>query len=278
MATSRSVLLALIVISAAGAGGWEQKLGFELLLNQGYYSSNWQGDEQTSGSLTATFGHRAQNQLARVVRFEHDMGLAFGEQLRERDSASGGGWEVSKSEDKVRFDELIRFTLGGWIDPLVGLQLRSQFIDTRDSNTLFLNPLQLLETFGGGRKFYDDSTRTLTTELGAAARQAWDARATTDLVADAGVSWTTLFRTIVFTKNAGYSTKLVVYKPLVALGGETTVGTWPQVDWEHELSARFNKALSGKVYVQLLFDEKVHDRPRLKQTLGMGLSLAWPAN
>jgi hypothetical protein len=276
MALVRTVLLTAALLAMAGAAGWEQKVGFELLLNQGYYSSNWQGDERTSGSLTATLGHRAQNQLARVVRFEHDMGLAFGEQVREQDSAAGGGWEVSKSEDKVSSDELVRFTLGGWVDPLAGLQLRSQFIDTRDSNTLFLNPLQLMEMVGGGRKFYDDSTRTLTSELGAAARQLWDAK--NPLVADAGISWITKFRTKVLTDNASYSSRLTAYKPLIAMGSGTEIGKWPQVDWEHELSARFNKALSGKVYVQLLYDELVAERPRLKQTLGMGLSLAWPSN
>ena len=274
-AVATAVLLAGTASGQETNPAWKQNFGFELLLNQGYYSSNWQGDEQTSGALTASLDHQAARQLAKAVRFEHDIGLAFGEQLRERDSASGGGWETSKSDDRIELDELLLFTLGAWVDPLVSFQLRSQFTDIRDSNTLYLNPLQLLETFGAGRRFYDDSTRTLTTELGAAARQAWDVRDTTDLVVDAGVSWTTAFRTKVFSSNAGYSTRLVLYKPLLALGEETELGTWPQVNWEHELSARFNKVLSGKVYGQVLFDERIDDQPRLKQTLGMGLSLAW---
>lgn len=278
MAATRVMLALALGFALVPAAGWEQKAGFELLLNQGYYSDNWQGDERTSGSITASFGHLAARQLSGIVRFEHDAGLAFGQQLRELDSAAGGGWQVSKSEDNIRLDELLRFTLGGWVDPLASLQLKSQFTDARDSGLLFLNPLQLLETFGGGRKFYDDSSRTLTSELGAAARQAFDRRDTVLLLADAGVSWTTLFRTVVFTPNAGYMTKLVMYKPLLVLSGNGDPGTWPQVDWVHELSARFNKVLSGKVFAQVLFDERISERPRLKQTLGMGLSLAWPAN
>lgn len=271
--------LAVLALAATAAepGPWEQQAGFELLFNQGYYSTNWQGDEKTSGSLTASLDHLAQRQLASAVRFEHEMALAFGEQLTRRDSAAGGGWESSKSEDKVNLDEALRFTLGFWVDPLLLVQLRSQFLDNRDtSQTRWLNPLQLLETAGFGRKFYDDSTRTLTSELGAAARQLFDA-ADTLTVSDAGVSWTTAFRTKVFSPNAGYSTRLTLYKPLLAFGTNTELGTWPLVDWQHELSARFNKFLSGKVFVQVLFDELVDPDVRLKQTLGMGLSLAWPA-
>ena len=63
------------------------------------------------------------------------------------------------------------------------------------------------------------------------------------------------------------------------LGGEGEVGNLPEVDWEHTLAARFTKALSGKLYVQMLWDEKDPENtdPRFKQTLGMGLSLAWPS-
>lgn len=272
-----SVITALgllaIAATAAEPGPWKQQAGFELLFNQGYYSPNWAGDEKTSGSLTATLGHRAGRQFAPAVRFEHEAGLAFGEQLTRADSV----WVTSKSEDKVNFDEAVRFTLGFWVDPLLLVQLRSQFIDTRDPDaTRWLNPLQLLETAGFGRKFYDDSTRTLTSELGAAARQLFDA-ADTLTVSDAGVSWNTAFRTLVFTPNAGYSTKLTLYKPLVAFGANTELGTWPQVDWQHELSARFNKVISGKVFAQALFDDRVDETPRLKETVGLGLSLAWPA-
>jgi len=276
MSSFRFALTVSATLSVALAAGWEQKAGFELLFNQGYYSANWQGSEQTSGALTTSVTHQAARRLSRTLRLEHDLGLAFGQQVRQRDSAAGGGWEISKSEDRIRLDEVLRFTLGAWIDPLFGVQLKSQFTDTRDTNTLFINPLQLIETFGAGRKFYDDLTRALSTEIGAAARQEWDARESLAFTADAGLSWNSLFKTIVFTPNAGYVTRLTVYKPFVVLSG--AAGIWPQVDWDHELSARFNKALSGKVYVQILFDEKVHERPRLKQTLGMGLSLAWPSN
>jgi len=277
-----AIAVALLLSLPAGTGraeaaAWEQQLGFEMLLNEGYYSSNWSGDERTSGSLTATLDHLAARQFASPLRFEHGLALAFGRQVAHRDSAAGGGWETSESDDKVRLDEALRLTLGLWVDPMVSVQLKSQFTDGRDSTrTCWFNPLQLLEVAGAGRRFFADSTRTLTSELGAAARQLFD-RSAPGTVADAGVSWTSALRTIVFSRNADYSTRLVVYKPLFALGGEAEIGTWPQVDWEHELSARFNKALSGKVYVQLLYDENVTDDVRLKQTVGMGLSLAWPA-
>ncbi|MFO7675970.1 MAG: DUF3078 domain-containing protein [bacterium] len=261
------------VAAAAEPGGWEQHAGFELLFNQGYYSTNWAGDEKTSGSLTASLGHRAQRQFTTVLRHEHDLNLAFGQQLT-RDSTA---WTASKSEDKVNLDELLRFTLGLWVDPLILGQFRSQFLDNRDpAKTYWLNPAQFLEAAGVGRKFFDDSTRTLTSEFGAAARQLIDA-ADTLTVSDAGLTWITAFRTRVFLPNAGYATKLTLYKPLVAFGTATELGTWPHVDWQHELSARFNKVISGKVFAQLLFDDRVDETPRLKETVGLGLSLAWPA-
>ena len=63
-------------------------------------------------------------------------------------------------------------------------------------------------------------------------------------------------------------------------GGD--LGTLPEVDWENEVNARFTKALSGKLYVQMLYSDRdlaegETASPRLKQTLGLGLSLAWPS-
>ena len=142
--------------SVTELGPWTQKVGFELMFNQGFYSTNWQGDEQTSASLTAMLGHTAQKQLVRVVRFEHDMGLAFGEQATRGEDET---WEISKSEDKIRFDELLRFTLGFWVDPLASVQLKSQFFSVATVDSVekmhWFNPLQLLETVGVGRKFFD---------------------------------------------------------------------------------------------------------------------------
>jgi hypothetical protein len=269
------MMLLVPPVLAAEVTGWQQKVGFELLFNEGYYSSNWQGDEKTSGSVTATLGHRAAKQFATSMRFEHELGLAFGQQAQPADSPATG-LAFSKSEDKIRLDDLLRFTLGAWVDPLVAFKLKSQFVDGAATPTRYFNPIELMETGGAGRRFYDDSTRTLTSQLGFSARQLFN-RNDTVTVADAGVSWTTQFRTVVFSRDAEYTTRLVAYKPLLKFGGGAGVGTWPQLDWEHALSARFNKALSGKVYVQILFDETVNDRPRLKQTLGMGLSLAWPS-
>ncbi len=264
-------------------GPWVQKIGFELMFNQGFYSTNWQGDEKTSGSLTATLGHTAQKQLARPFRFEHDMALGFGEQATRQEDET---WDMSKSEDKIRFDELLRFTFGFWVDPLASVQLKSQFFSTDASEQMhWLNPLQLLETAGVGRKFFDTEARTLTSELGAAARQLWDQTAVDPdpkQVADAGVSWITAFRSILGSPDAEYKTRLTLYKPLVAFqtGGE--LGTLPEVDWENDVSARFTKVLSGKLYVQMLYSdrgvaEEETASPRIKQTLGLGLSLAWPS-
>jgi hypothetical protein len=255
------------------AQGWTQKLGFDLIFNEGYYSDNWTGDEKSSGSLTATLGHSAGIQIAEPVRFDHASVFAFGQQLTQRDSVT---WDRSKSEDKIQLDEVLRFTFGAWVDPLVSVQLKTQFLDQTDTTTTrWLNPLQLLETMGAGREFYDDSTRLLASQVGFSARQLWTTPA--PMVADAGLSWMTAFKTIVFSKNAGYSTHLTVYEPLVAFASDTTLKRTPQVDWQHELTARFNRALSGKLFFQLLYDQNVVNAVRFKQTLGMGLSLAWPS-
>lgn len=270
----RLTLLAIAValVAPLAARGWTQKLGFDLIFNEGYYSSNWTGTEKTSASLTATLGHAAGLQLVKPVRFDHAGVIAFGQQLTQRDSVT---WDRSKSEDKIQLDEVLRFTLGAWVDPLISVQLKSQFIDQSDATqTRWLNPLQLLETMGAGRRFYDDSTRFLSSQLGFAARQLWTAPS--PMVADAGLSWITAFKTIVFSKNAGYSTQLTVYEPLIAFTS-TPVNPVPQVDWQHELSARFNRALSGKLFLQLLYDENIVKAIRFKQTLGLGLSLAWPS-
>jgi hypothetical protein len=219
-------------------------------------------------------GHIASRQMNEKMKLEHDLGFAFG-QLLSLDTLTDR-WTPSKSEDKVKLDDVLRFTLGMWVDPLISFGLKSQFIDATAAPTMYLNPLELLETGGVGRRFFDDSTRTLTSQFGVAARQVFNARDTLT-VSDAGVSWITALRHIVFSKDAEYTTRLVAYKPLLRFGAGEELSTWPVLDWEHAVTARFNKALSGKVYAQMLFDDGIDESPRLKQTLGMGLSLAWPS-
>jgi hypothetical protein len=275
--TMRNAVLvfALVLAGIAAAqdnAAWQQKFNFSLLLNEGLYSTNWQGDEKTAGSVTASIDHAAQKQLAPVLKFEHAIGLAFGQQVTDE---GDDGWQWAKSEDKIRLDEVLRLTLGIWVDPFVSAALKSQFIDGRDTaRQRWLNPLEFLEAAGVGRTFFESDARALKSQLGAAARQLLDA-ADTLTVSDAGVTWSTDFRTRLGTPDAGYSTKLVLYKPLVALGGSRDIGTWPQLDWQHELNAKIGKFITAKAYVQLLYDEVVNDRLRFKQTLGLGLSYAW---
>lgn len=276
-------LIILMLTAAAPAqdtvGKWNQNLTFDLLLTEGYYA-NWSGDERSYGSLNAQMNHIAAGQMTERTRYEHKIDIAFGQQIRQ-DSVTGS-WRRDKSDDRIQANELLRFTLGAFVDPLVSFQFKSQFVDSRDSVGRYLNPLEMLETVGVGRRFFDDSTRTLSSQLGASCRQSFDGFDTLGMVVDAGVSMEALFRTVVFSKNAEYSTTLVVYKPLVVLGGSRTVGRWPQVDWQHKLSARFTTNLSGNINVLILGEDNPSATGalvlRLKQTLGMGLSLAWPTN
>lgn len=265
--------LALVVaIAAAQAPGWGQRFNFSLLLNEGLYSANWTGEEKTSGSITAAVNHAAQKQFTRQFRFEHGIALAFGQQVTDE----GEAWRWSKSEDKIRLDEVARFTLGIWVDPFVSAALKSQFIDRRDTlRTRLVHPLEFLEAAGVGRTFFESEQRMLKSQVGAAARQLLDELDTLGTVADAGVTWSTDFRTRLGTPDAAYSSKLVLYKPLVAFGTGREVGTWPQLDWQHELGAKIGKFVTARAYVQLLYDEIVLDQVRFKQTLGLGLSYAW---
>lgn len=272
-ATTVLVLILAGIAAAQADNAWQQKFGFSLMLNEGYYSDNWAGEEKTSGSATASIDHAAQKQLARALKFEHAIGLAFGQQVTDEDTL---GWQWSKSEDKIRLDEVLRFTLGLWVDPYVSGALKSQFIDGRDTTVeRYIHPVELLEAAGVGRTFFESEQRMLKSQLGAASRQLFDELDTLGTVADAGVTWSTDFRTQLGTPEAGYSSKLVLYKPLVSFGSGHPVGTWPQLDWQHELGAKIGKYITAKAFVNLLYDEIVHDKLRLKQTLGLGLSYAW---
>lgn len=273
--SARVLMLLVTATPFAVATPWQQNLDFELLFSQGYYSSNWLGEERTSGSATAGLNHRANNQLAPIIRFEHELGLAFGQQVTQTESAETTVWTSIKSEDKIKLDEALRFTLGAWLDPILRLEAKSQFIDGRISPRTFFNPLELFEAAGGGRRFYDDSTRMLTSELGIAFRQYWGRTSLDSLRADAGFKWTSAYRTRFFSPLASFATRLTFYEPLFKIGGETELNRKPEIDWESELSVRFGRALSGRVAIQLLSDSRA-PQPRIKQILGLGLSLAWP--
>ena len=92
----------------------------------------------------------AAKQLHPKFKFENTLVLAFG-QTHQQDQESGDWLRPVKSSDKIDFDTIGRFTLGGFVDPYVALTLDSQFYEERPGyGTKSLNPMSLGEFAGVG--------------------------------------------------------------------------------------------------------------------------------
>ncbi|MDZ4723421.1 MAG: hypothetical protein SGI97_05920 [candidate division Zixibacteria bacterium] len=260
-----------------------------LTATQAAYSDNWAGDESGSLAYTFTSKSEASKQLTRRLNSLSTLKLSFGQTYSQRFDATGNSfWErPRKSTDLIDLESVLRFTFGGYVDPYLAGRVETQFTDASNAVVRrYLNPLKITES-GGILRVFVDKPKVLEfrSRLGFAIRQI----ITNDVIGlqpvatertitdDGGLESVTDFLTSLGS-SLTYSTKLTLYKALFFSESDAAVNDdWKAADvnWEHIISATVTKFIQTNLYLQLLYDKQIDNGTRIKETMGLGISLKW---
>ncbi len=262
---------------------WKTTLEASLGLTQAAYSDNWQGGEVGSIIWAANLHGTAEKQLSSLFKWENDLKLAFG-QTHNQDKETKKWAAPEKSTDKIRFDSILKFTLESWVDPYIAGIFESQFYDASNPDKrLYLNPIDLTESAGASKTFYDNEAGKASTRIGFGFRQKiakyYDSASdetTTESTYDGGVEWVTDW-TKVLSETLNYTTKLSLFQAIFYSESDVEgIGDdWKATDvaWENILTARVAKIVQVSLAWELRYDKQISPAGQFKETLALGL--AW---
>lgn len=281
------------------AGPWKVEFSTGLGMTQASYSDNWTGGEAGSISWVAFFNGMAKRQLSINWHWQNDLKLSFGQThsqakvINESTGAQEREWrKPEKSEDKVRYDGILKLTKGWFVDPYAALTAESQFFDGTGQKDRYLNPLELTESAGIARKLIDvENVRVVTTRLGAGFRQrftTYDAATLapdsstsfveeTETVADGGLEWVTDVLLGSAESKYSFNSKLTLFQALMNSKSDELNDDWKKLDmnWDNIFRVRVSSLINVGLTWQLLYDKEVDDGGRLKQTLSLGLAYSF---
>ena len=280
-----ALFVALAALSVTGMavaqenGEWKTSARTGLALSQSSLSDNWSGSETGSVAWTWTFLGEAEKQLSRTALWSNTLNTAFG-QTHQYDREVERWERPIKSTDKIRFDSVMRFTLGGLVDPYVGGYFKSQFygeMEGQDARTL--NPALISESAGIAKALLEGEGKNLVTRVGVAFRQNRNVFAAGEnWTNDGGLEWVTDAKLASEEEKTIYLSKLTVFKAIVFSESDALEGTpmedyWksPDIDWENTFSTRLAEWLSFDFYFQLVYDKQQSKKGQYRQNMGVGL-------
>ncbi len=291
-------LAAVLILAAAAAqaqgdsakAGWAKSLVTNLTVTQTSYSNSWVGGEAGSVNWVWNLDGTAERALSPKINLKSTLRLKFG-QTHAQDAETNKWAKPVKSTDLIDWEDVLRFTLGGVVDPYAAFRVESQFYDgTWPMKKLYLSPIKFTESFGVAREFYKKDKQTVTSRLGLAIREILKRSvidtitlATTDsTITDGGMESVT-DATLNLAQNIQYVGKLSIFKALFSsesnreqpLGKQNVGVHWstPDVNFENAITASVTKIVNVSLYTQLLYDRDIDARGRFKETLALGFTI-----
>jgi hypothetical protein len=294
------VALSLVALCAAGAvaeervleqGKWYKTLETGFNLSQSAYSDNWRGGDKGSIVWTWLMTGTLENQLSEKTNWLNTLKLAYGQTHQQQVSGDGDRhWDrPEKSTDLVDLESLMRFTMGGAIDPFIAGRFESQFHDGSDpfGRTLALNPMQFKESVGIARQFINEEERSLLSRFGFSMRQhrrsfftdmddidGLDEATESASTNDGGIELVTDYKTRILEDRVAWTTKLDLYQPLffsgstdlenikaadlTAAGLDSDIADYSSamdIDWENIFSADITEHISVNLYILWAYDK-----------------------
>jgi hypothetical protein len=209
-------------------GPWKVEVSTGILATQSSYSDNWTGGEVGSINWVAFYTSTTKKQLTRNWYNQYDWKLSFGETHIQTKDTLGTHWQApQKSEDKIRFDGILKLTKGWFADPYLALTAESQFWDARNPDKpRYVNPLEVTETAGLAKTIISKPDKVvLTSRIGAGLRQRYETKedwettpgdtATVTLnTLDGGAEWVTDLILGSATSKYSFNSKLTVFQAL----------------------------------------------------------------
>lgn len=266
--------------------GWKKSLVFDLTATQASYSDSWDGGEAGTFSWQSNLVGRAEKYLSPKFHLLSNLKLSFGQSHRQEDD---GDWlRPQKTTDRIDWENVGSFKLShAYVDPYLAFRLQSRFYDDRiPAKKLWLTPLELSESGGVLRKFYEKDDDFISSRFGFALHQTFttDISDTTTLATvdstffDGGIESVTDVSLSVHD-NILWNSKLTLYKAIFFDKADEVKGTpsedyWKavDVDWENIFVAELSKVFAVILYTQVLYDKQIDLRGRWKQTLALGIN------
>jgi hypothetical protein len=269
---------------------WKLDINTNLTMTLNTYSKNWIGGEVKSFTWAGNATASAEKQFSPKLNNKNVLKLAFG-QTKAEDKGTKSGWAApQKSTDLIDFETVLKFTLGGFVDPFISGHAVSQFVDGSDAAALhYGNPVTITEALGAQRAIVKNDLVGWDARLGAGARQLVDRYkldATTgtresDVTNDGGLEFVTNFKAVNKEKWLSFETKFSLFEALFnskskdLTGDAATDWRYPDINWENQLTISVAKYIMIGGYLQLLYDRDLHKNARFKETLSVGLTYAF---
>ena len=269
------------------AESWKIDVNTNLATALNTYSDNWTGGEAGSFTWSWLFLGTAEKQLSEKLNTKSTLKMQFG-QTKIQDKIQKDWSAPQKSSDLIDCEELLRFTLGIWVDPFISARAISQFLDASDLSYIrYVNPLDITEAVGVSRTLQKTETIEWSSRIGAAARQYVDRNKLdtisgtrkTDVTNDGGTEFNMDLKAMNKEKWITLLSSLRLYEALVSSKADEVKGTpqendwrYPHVKWENSLSLTFAKYLMLNFSAYAYYDKDIDDEVRLKQTFSAGLT------
>ncbi len=272
---------------SAAVSGWKKSLTFDLTTAQTAYSDSWVGGEAGSFNWVSNLNGTGERQLSTKINYSTILKLSFG-QTYTQDEETKDWSKAKKSTDLIDWDNMFRFTFGGFVDPYAAFRLESQFYTHHVTPTLYervlFRPTKFTESAGiAKRLFTGQNTENITTRLGLAVREVLKTEINANTVlnstyTDGGLESVTDLN-LMLSKQVGYVGKLSLFKALFFSEKDKVEGTEFEDDWkaidvnfENQFNVQVTKVVTVKLYTQVLYDKQVSKKGRFKETLGLGLA------
>lgn len=272
----------------ASANPWKIQFQSGIGVTQSSYSDSWTGGEAGSLIWMSNFLGQAEKKISQRWLTTNQLKLEFG-QTHSQDETTKKWKSPAKSVDKIRFDGLLRYTMGWAVDPYGAVIFESQFLDVSSPvNKRYLNPIDLTETVGIARTIVKSvDVYELTTRLGVGFRQGMirsdditdSSKTISKTISNSGLEWVMDLKVGTAKTTTGFDSKLTVFKALSnskadELKGLPSENYWQTADlnWDNILRINLNSVMQISLAWQLLYDKEISLSGRFKETLTLGAS------
>jgi hypothetical protein len=276
----------LFLMAGLSAEPWIIDMNANLTTALNTYSDSWEGGEAGSFTWGSQFLGTAERQLLPKLNTNTTLNLQFG-QTKVQDKTSKQWSAPQKSTDLIDALEMLKLTLGAWVDPFVSIRAISQFLDGSDALIRYVNPLDLTESAGVNRTLKKNDNIDWSTRIGAAARQLIDRQKydavsgnrATDVTNDGGFEFNMDLKAMNAAKWATLLSSIKIYEALLSskadefkAEGRENVWRHPHVKWENTLTLTFATYLMLGLTAYAYYDKDINTSVRLKETFSAGLT------
>ncbi len=250
---------------------WVVKGDLNLLLNQSYYSDNWNGDEESAIDWVARVNMSAERPLSELVYWTNTAELKWG-QKHTYNKTTEEWLKPTEAEDQIVLESIFDFNVSKHYTLFASVRDETYF--TNMENELFDTNLWS-EAVGIGKYFVKLENREFHSRLGWAARQ-FATRGQTTII-DSGIESVTKYSEVFMGKMAKFKSELRLYQALInseADGLYEDMDEWKALDvqWKNDLTIQVMKYVGVGFYFELNYDKEIDEDIYYKETLGVAVT------